>query len=272
MKRQSVIGVVLMIISFLPALGFGQSVYIDPTRIAISDHKTTNLIFPYPIKSVDRGSRDVLVQKAEGVENVLQVKAASGGFAETNLTIMTADGKFYSYLVVYTSRPSELNLKIEGSAESLVVFDAEGTTEKIHQAASLVLNKKRIIHNSKVRSYQVELSVKGVYVQDDQLYFQVGLKNDSWIDYPIRQLKFFIRDTKKGKRTTVQEIELEPVFKLGDTKVIHNRSQQTVVFTVPSFTIPKSKKLLLQMQEANGGRHLQLKISNKQLIRAWRVF
>lgn len=272
MKRQSVFGVVMMAISFLPALGFGQGINIDPARIAISDHKTTNLIFPYAIKSVDRGSRDLLVQKAEGVENVLQVKAAFGQFTETNLTVMTADGKFYSYLVGYTAQPSELNVKVEGSSESVVVFDPDGTTDRVHQAAELVINKKKVIKSSKVRSYDVELSLKGVYVESNKLYFQIGLKNDSWIDYPIRQLKFFVRDIKKSKRTTVQEIELEPVYKLGDTKVIHNRSEQTVVFAVPSFTIPASKKLLLQIQEANGGRQLQLKISNKQLIRAWRVF
>ncbi len=272
MKRRSVFGVVMVAISFLPALGFGQSVIIDPERIAISDHQTTNLIFPYAIKSVDRGSRDVLVRKAEGVENVLQVKAASVGFAETNLTVVTADGRFYSYVLGYRSSPSELNVKIEGSSESVVVFDPDGTTNRVHQAAGLVINKKKVINSSKVRSYDVELSLKGVYVEGDKIYFQIGLKNDSWIDYPIRQLKFFVRDTKKSKRTTVQEIELEPVYKLGDTKVIHNRSEHTVVFAVPSFTIPTSKKLLLQMQESNGGRHLQLKISNKQLIGAWRVF
>lgn len=272
MKRHSVVETLMMVISFLPALGFGQSVSIDPGRIAISNTKTTNLIFPYPIKSIDRGSRDILVQKARGVENVLQLKAASGQFAETNLTVMTADGKFYSYLVGYSYSPSELNIQVKSVEEPLVVFDPDGTTDRVHQAARLILHKKKVINSSKVRFYDVELSLKGIYVQDDKLYFQIGLKNDSWIGYPIRQLKFFVRDTKKSKRTTIQEIELEPVFKLGDTKVIHNSSEQTVVFAVPSFTIPASKKLLLQMQEANGGRHLQLKISNKQLIRARRVF
>src|SRR5690349_24921209 len=36
---------------------------------------STSLIFKNSIKSVDRGSQDILAQKAKDVENVLQVKA-----------------------------------------------------------------------------------------------------------------------------------------------------------------------------------------------------
>jgi len=54
--------------------------------------KTTNIIFPYSIVSVDIGSRDVLAQKAKGVENILQIKAARDSFPQTNISIITADG------------------------------------------------------------------------------------------------------------------------------------------------------------------------------------
>ena len=61
----------LMLVSFNCFSQFS----IEPYSLQIGINKTTNLIFPYEIKSVDRGSRDVLVQKAKGIENVLQVKA-----------------------------------------------------------------------------------------------------------------------------------------------------------------------------------------------------
>ncbi len=48
---------------------------IAPYHLAVTFYKTTNLVFPYTIKSVDRGSKDIIAQKANGVENVLQVKA-----------------------------------------------------------------------------------------------------------------------------------------------------------------------------------------------------
>ena len=274
MKRQSAVWLVMFIL-FTGSISLAQDQKIEASRISISDIKTTNLIFPYAIKSVDRGSKDVLVQKAHDVENVLQVKAAIGGFPETNLTVMTSDGKFYSYLLNYNSQPSYLNLKVALSGtpnESVIIFNPEGTTEKVQQAAQTVINKRQFINSTGSQNFKIHLNLKGIYIQDDMLYFQIGLKNNSWIDYPIRQLRLFVRDKKKSKRTTSQEIELNPIYTLGNTKEITNRSEHTVVYAVKSFTIPPSKKLLFQMQESNGGRHLDLNITNKQIVKAWRVF
>ena len=70
---------------------------IEPDSLTIVYSKTTNIVFPYAIKSVDRGSQDILVQKAKGLENMLMIKAAQKGFSQTNLTVVTADGKLYSF-------------------------------------------------------------------------------------------------------------------------------------------------------------------------------
>src|SRR5881275_3044240 len=75
---------------------------ITPYRIDIGYNKTSNLIFPYAIKSVDKGSADILAQKASGVENILQIKAGEQNFKETNLTVITANGQFYSFIVNYS--------------------------------------------------------------------------------------------------------------------------------------------------------------------------
>src|SRR3954470_1354464 len=88
---------------FLPTI-------IEPYPLKITLNKTTNLIFPYAIKSVDRGSADVLAQKAKGVENILLVKAARENFPETNLSVITADGKLYSFVLNYISNPPAINL------------------------------------------------------------------------------------------------------------------------------------------------------------------
>ena len=75
--------------------GFSQIITNDSLDITYS--KTTSLVFPFSIKGVDRGSKDVLAQKAKGVENVLQLKAARRSFPETNLTIITADGNLHHF-------------------------------------------------------------------------------------------------------------------------------------------------------------------------------
>src|SRR5690606_31566690 len=81
---------------------------IAPYPLTVASTKTTNIIFPYAIISVDIGSREVLAQKAKGVENILQVKAAHEGFAQTNLSVVTADGKLTSFLVDFAEQPAIL--------------------------------------------------------------------------------------------------------------------------------------------------------------------
>src|SRR5580698_5987781 len=83
---------------------------IESFPISICCNKTTNLIFSYAIKSVDRGSKDVLAQKANGAENVLQLKAARETFQPTNLSVITSDGKLFSFIINYSQNPSALNI------------------------------------------------------------------------------------------------------------------------------------------------------------------
>ncbi|MCH5597928.1 conjugative transposon protein TraN [Niabella ginsengisoli] len=255
-------------------LGTGKrSAALKPYLLGISDTKTTNIIFPYAIKSVDRGAADVLVQKASGVENVLQIKAAIPDLNETNLTVITADGRFYSYLLHYEYDPAILNVKMEGAPDNKWgIFNSEATTDKISSNASRVFNKQPFIRSCKVKSYKIGLSLKGVYAAGGIIYFQLELKNNSWIDYPIRQLRLYIKDAKTAKRTASQEIEIKPAYILGNQKCIYSRSAQKLVIAVPGFTIPDKKKFLIEIQEANGGRHLQLPITNKKLTKAWLVF
>ena len=65
----------------------------------ISDQKTTHLVFPFPVTYVDLGSSGLIAAKATGAENIVRVKAAAAGFPESNMTVLTSDGKLYSFVV-----------------------------------------------------------------------------------------------------------------------------------------------------------------------------
>src|ERR1700712_5502863 len=95
----------LMIIGLLCAIltvkaqhkdSLNHQLEIPPAPLDITWHKTTMLIFPYPIQSADRGDQYVLAEKVKGVDNVLKVKAGQAGFEESNLQVITSDGAVYS--------------------------------------------------------------------------------------------------------------------------------------------------------------------------------
>jgi conjugative transposon TraN protein len=249
-----------------------QAETIQPEALSVTYLKTTNLIFPYAVKSVDKGSKDIMVQIAKGVENILQVKAAVQGFRETNLTVITADGKLYSYVVNYTERPVALNVQaafktgsVAGQAKFSVINDNEANVQDF---AEQVSTKAPVLNGLKDSRYNISLKLEGIYIKGQMLYFQLGLENGSNINYDIEQLRFFIRDQKKAKRTATQETELQPQQVTGNARIIRGQSRQTIVAGIPKFTIPDKKILIIQLMEKQGGRNLELNIKNKSVVAA----
>jgi conjugative transposon TraN protein len=244
---------------------------IKPYVLPITFYKTTNLIFPYAIKSVDRGSKDILVQKAKGVENILQVKAGKLGFDQTNLTVITADGKLYSYILNYSDTLSVLNIRFDNT--TAVYPEAFFSNISINEAqvkadADTVAMAKETIHGIKDKSYGMKMKVSGLYIKDDVLFLRLTLQNQTNINYDIDQLRFYIRDEKKAKRTATQELEISPLYIKGDTSVISGQTEKVFVYALPKFTIPDKKYLAIELMEKSGGRHLRIHVHNKTIIRA----
>jgi len=234
-------------------------------NLQVGFSKTTSIIFPYTIKSIDIGSAEVLVQKAKGVENILLVKAAKQHFFQTNLTVVTSDGKLYVFVLNYDDSCPDLNFNAENAAAASrdVLFSLENENQKrIEQCALAAYSKKKKISGLKKSKYQIRLEVNGIFIQQDVLYLRVVFENKSKINYDIDQFRFFIRDKRKSKRTASQEIELEPLYATSSSSVIPYKSEIIKVYALEKFTIPENKYLTLQMIEKNGGRHLEVDINN----------
>lgn len=274
MKKNSITRLFGVFLIFLNIASFAQDAttsLIEPNRLLLTFSKTTNLIFPYAIKSIDKGSRDILVQKAIGVENVLQVKAGKPNFEETNLTVVTADGSLYSYVLNYAEKPTGMNIRVKNAQLSptpVAVFSKDATNDEIQRNAEKIVVKRKTIDGIDAVSNGVSVAIKGLYVHVGVLYFQLQFQNTSAFNYDIKMLRFFIKDKKKSKRTASQEIEVDPLYILGNTVIIRNQSEQIVVVAVPKFTIPDKKVFMFQMQEENGGRNLSIEMENKQLFKA----
>ncbi len=277
MKKISVVWItgICLILSGIPA--FSQTVgkvntsVIEPYHLAITSSMTTNLIFPYSIKSVDRGSLDVLAQKAPGVDNILQIKAGKENFEETNLTVITGDGKLFSFVLDYAQNPSVLNLVL-GKALSETGNNLL-TPGNYNEAEIKSYAKKAMLENKKWRGvkdkqYGITFRLNGLFIHHNMMYYRIKIENYSSINYDIEQLRFFIRDQKKVKRTASQEIEIKPVYIQNNTSTITSQTSHTFVFAIPKFTIPDKKYLTIQLMEKNGGRHLALKIHNRKIVKA----
>ncbi len=272
MKKNNVVVMVLVLLCISNVFGQLQRVdkYFFPVKtdsLAIAYSKTTNLIFPYEIISVDRGTNDLLVQKVKGVENILQLKADKENFAETNLSVITADGQLYSFVVNYNEEHPILNKVVNyRKTGSAVLGITESKNEKeLHSYAELAFYDKRKLHHVKDNQYQVKFRLDGLFINENIMYYRLRIVNQSTINYETDQLRFFIRDQRKVKRTASQEIELLPLYFYNQYTVIEGKTEVCQVFALEKFTIPDKKYLVIQLMEKQGGRHLELQIKNNKL-------
>ncbi|OXA73764.1 conjugative transposon protein TraN [Flavobacterium aquidurense] len=242
---------------------------IESDSLLIAYSKTTNIVFPFAIKSVDKGSSDILVQKAKGLENILQIKATQKGFFQTNLTVVTSDGKLYSFVLNYDEDSPQLNFslnKTKPTGQEIYFSDESINDMDVQEYSKLAFYDKKKLRGEKERQYDIDFILNGIFIRDDVMYYRIKVTNNSKINYDIDQLRFFIRDTKKVKRTASQEIEITPIYILNNVTKIDGEAENTFVFSLPKFTIPLKKYLAIQLMEKNGGRHVELHVKNTKLV------
>jgi conjugative transposon TraN protein len=111
------------------------------------------------------------------------------------------------------------------------------------------------------KAYGIRIELKGIYVHNQLFYFNFFISNRSRLNYPIDFIHFYIRDRVTAKRTSVQEIELIPLY-IDSVSNVSAKSKQNFVIVLPQFTIPDRKECILELFELNGGRNLRLKVTN----------
>jgi conjugative transposon TraN protein len=192
------------------------------------------------------------------------------------MTVLTADGRLYSFLVDYEKDPRIINLNFAGAAgngaggAALVQASRKGQPQNtIEATAAAVSSKQRTLRRRSRAKDAMVLGLHGLYTADDLFYFQLLLRNKSNISYDIDFLKLTVRDKKLIKRTAIQEEELTPRYIYnGQLSAIPGTRQLERVYVVPKFTIPDDKVLIVELFEKGGGRHLALKITNQDILRA----
>jgi conjugative transposon TraN protein len=252
---------------------------IEPYWLTVTYEKTTHIIFPSKIKYVDLGSENVIAGKAEAAENVLRIKAAVKDFeSETNFSVITEDGKFYSFDVFYSRYPASLNYDVLKMLKSQqkdkvndVLFEDTGASRPSLTNAALktiyTKNKKLIRHIGSY-SFGISFLLKGIYIHNGKYYFHTELKNNTTVPFPVDFMTFKIVDRKTSKLTASQENEMIPLRSyLPLTDVEENHSERNV-FLLDQFTLADDKVLIIEIFERNGGRNQRLEIVNDDLIHA----
>ena len=256
---------------------------VPPYGLEVTYDKTTHIIFPSAVRYVDLGSPNLVAGKADGAENVIRVKAVVKNFRdETNMSVITESGSFYTFNVKYADEPLLLNVEMKdfihdgskvnrpNNALDIYLEELGCESPKLVQLINKSIHKENRRHVKHIgcKAFGIQYLLRGIYTHNGLLYFHTQIKNSSNVPFEVDFVTFKIVDKKVMKRTAIQEQVIFPLRAYNYATVVAGNKEERTVFTLDKFTIPADKVLVVELNEKSGGRHQSFIVENEDIVRA----
>lgn len=144
-------------------------------------------------------------------------------------------------------------------------------TKELHQSNPLEYYRLRCYYmqfdKAKISRYfsrldNVFLWLKGVYYNEDELYFQYRIENKEGLDLDINFIKHQMATNYKNSSSN-QKLALEPVFVYKQPKTVAGKSENHFVIVFKKFALDEKKEVVVELDEESGNRNLSLKIGHE---------
>lgn len=256
---------------------------VPPYGLEVTYDKTTHIIFPSSVRYVDLGSPNLVAGKADGAENVIRVKAVVRNFRdETNMSVITESGSFYTFNVKYADEPLLLNIEMKdfihdgskvnrpNNALDIYLKELGCESPKLVQLINKSIHKenKRHVKHIGSKAFGIQYLLRGIYTHNGLLYFHTQVRNQSNVPFEVDFVTFKIMDKKVMKRTAIQEQVIFPLRAHNYATVVAGNKDERTVFTFDKFTIPADKVLVVELNEKSGGRHQSFTVESEDIVRA----
>lgn len=244
-------------------------------EIPVSTEMFVQLVFKSPIQSVKSGNPEKLL--TEYTDNSLTLQAIFDDF-RTNISVKTADGLYYSYIVKGTEEKKiklfyqiatqqAVNLTTTEVPTETTTSEKKNSIEKAvsnQDVAEKLYDQKGFIRSRNIADYKrISLKVKGIYVSQNKLYFLMEFSNDSNIGYRVERIRFATMPIDKSKkRIQSDEREYEPLFFYNHISEIKEKATISTVAVFNKFTLNDNKNLEITLIENEGERTVRLIIPN----------
>ena len=213
---------------------------IPPHGLEVTYDKTVHILFPSAVRYVDLGSPNLIAGKADGAENVIRVKATVRNFrTETNMSVITEDGSYYSFNVKYADEPLLLNVEMKDFIHDGSTVNRPNNAQEIYLKElgsespmlvhlimkSLHKENKRKVKHIGCKRFGIQYLLKGIYVHNDLLYLHTEIKNQSNVPFDVDYITFKIVDKKVAKLCGARGREKVRAHGVLPAEVHHPRRQ-----------------------------------------------
>jgi hypothetical protein len=246
--------------------------------IYANDTKNVALFFPEPIRQGITGSDNFVFTYNREKEQYFGLLQAKPG-KESNLLVVNRNGSIFSYIVRYKKQLSKLNYFIPLSNsignEKPIVSDSiqakisekniDNRTYYYQKFCSYLLSRNQRIGRIKKRNEGIILSVENIVFDKDELYFVIQIENNSTLDYDLNFFNFSIETRQKGKNKSLQSLHQEPIYKHHLPSKIAEDKMVRFVYVLPKFSLSNDRRAILELNEKDGERNIELKISHRYI-------
>ncbi|THV56811.1 DUF4138 domain-containing protein [Flagellimonas alvinocaridis] len=246
--------------------------------IYANDTKNVALFFPEPIRQGITGSDNFVFTYNREKEQYFGLLQAKPG-KESNLLVVNRNGSIFSYIVRYKKQLSKLNYFIPLSSsignekpivtDSVLVDSSEeivnNRTYYYQKFCSYLLGRKQRIALKRERKSRIILNVKRIVFDKEELYFVIQIENNSSLDYDLNFLNLSIETRQKGKKKSLQRLYQEPFYTYFLPSKIAENETVRFVYVMPKFSLSNDRRAILELNEKNGGRNIEMKISHRYI-------
>lgn len=243
--------------------------------IYTNEQKIVSLFFPDPIRQGITGTPNYTFSYNRENEQSFGLLQSTTG-EESNLLVITSRGKVYSYILRHSQKLEKLHYFID-STESighehkrsnpntvtstktikLTKTDSLGK-DRYSKLCSQLLGNPRSFNQIKYRDGLTIRMAKSVYYANE-VYVVFEIENDSKIDFEINTLNLYTVNGNKKRKSSYQELLLPPIYEYKIPAVVPKGQSVQFVRVYPKFTLGKSEKLMVKLEELNGGRNVVAK-------------
>ncbi|MDT0691387.1 DUF4138 domain-containing protein [Salegentibacter sp. F188] len=268
----------VLIVLLIAASAKAQQQPIPLDTIYANDTKNVALFFPEPIRQGITGSDNFVFTYNREKEQYFGLLQAKPG-KESNLLVVNRNGSIFSYIVRYKQKLSKLNYFIPLSnsignekpiaKDSVLVESSEelvdDSTYYYQKFCSYLLKRKQRIGRIKKRNEGIILNVENIVFDKEELYFVIEIENNSTLDYDLNFLNLSIETRQKGKRKSLQRLNQEPIYKHNQPSKIKENETARFVYVLPKFSLSDDRRAILELNEKDGERNIELKISHRYI-------
>ncbi len=236
-----------------------------------NDQKNVALFFPKPIRQAITGAANFVFTYNREKEQHFGLLQAKPG-KESNLLVVTTDGKVYSYILKYTEALPRLHRYITIS-ESIgnEVPTAPGYEKKVRpksldtlssayfQRASMYLLQSTYRPLASAGKKGIKLQLEKIRYDNTETYVVVKVRNSSGINFDLDYCQLYLVNGNQAKKASYQRSHLQPLYVHEMPETIMDGLYKRFVFVLPKFVPGDKEHLELELQERNGNRVIALR-------------